>query len=104
MLPMTLNRWDEPHLFDALCWMFMDRGAFAGDGYGEIDIGGEHFTFGFPTPTELKIGTHDGSYWTIEHEALAAYNPVVDPDRAAKAQKISDDDPSYGGRPYWDVL
>jgi hypothetical protein len=104
MIPLTLCRRDEPHLFDALCWMFADRGAFVGDGYGELCVDGHHFTFGFPVPTELKISTHGGSYWAIEHEALAAYNEVVDPDRAAAAQQISDDDPSYGGRPYWDVL
>lgn len=104
MIPLTLCRWDEPHLFDALCWMFADREAFIGDGYGELRVNGDHFTFGFPVPTELKISTHEGSYWAIEHEALAAYNQVVDPDRAAEAQQISDDDPSYGGRPYWDVL
>lgn len=103
MLPMILRRWDEPHLFDAICWLFEDRKAYIGDAYGELDIGDEHFAFGFPSPTTLKIGTH-GSYATIEHEALTHYNRVVDPDRAESAQAISDDDPSFGGRPYWDVL
>ena len=110
MAPYTLRRWDEPHLFDALVNYFRATSSFVGDEYGDAYVPSgnpdvpDHVMFGFSDSfTTLRMVTN-GSYWTVEDEALKWYNEHVDPCHAAQAEAECAEDPSFAGRPYWTVL
>ena len=92
MAPYTLRRWDEPHLFDALATYFRATSSFVGDEYGDAYVPSgnpdapDHVVFGFSDSfTTLRMVTN-GSYWTVEDEALKWYNEHVDPCHAAQAE------------------
>lgn len=103
MAPYILRRWDEPHLFDALCALLAADGDVHGQ-YGTISI--DRTVFGlvtfdvyFPRPTELVASVRGvGSYADFEHEALMRYEDLADPARLGLAEQIAACDPAMAGR------
>ena len=103
MAPYVLRRWDEPHLFDAMCALLLTRGTHSGE-YGLVEIGGATYHTYFPCPTELMVSGSDAIYSDLEHEALMHYNELVEPSRFEAADELAACDPAMSGRPCWDVL
>lgn len=103
MAPYILKRWDEPHLFDALCALLLSRGIHSGE-YGLVEVCGTTFHTYFPCPTELVISAFDAVYSDLEHEALMQYNELVDPEHLETAESIAACDPAMSGLSCRDVL
>ncbi len=82
-------RWDEPHLFDALVALLRRE-------YGEMDIDGQTFYFGFWSGTELHVGAA-GGYDLLEATALERYKPVCQPEHEAAALDMAAYDPAMAG-------
>lgn len=104
MAPYVLRRWDEPHLFDALCELFASSGY--GDGrYGTVFVRHEEYEYFFKTPTEMLVFSKGfGSFTALEDAALNAYNKIADEYYSEQARDIAAYDPSFGGRPHCTVL
>jgi hypothetical protein len=104
MAPYALQRSDEPHLFDALCALFVTRGISDGR-YGVVTIRSTTYDFFFKTPTHVLVYLRNfGTYAELEDAALELYNDIVDPYRAREAEDIASYDPAFGGRPYCTAL
>lgn len=100
----VLRRWDEPHLFDALCGLFVSAGT--GDGrYGTVFVRRDEYEYFFKTPTEMLVFSKGfGSFTALEDAAMSAYNTVVDAYNFSQAEDIASYDPAFGGRPHCTVL
>lgn len=102
MAPYALRRWDEPHLFDALCALFA---TFAGndDLYGTVVAREARYEYFFKTPVHVLVSVvGSGSYADLEDVALDAYR--ADPRREEQARRLAAFDPSFGGRPHCRAL
>lgn len=105
MIPYVLRRWDEPHLFDAMCALFASNGNAPGNRYGTVFVRKDEYEYFFKAPTELLVFSKGfGSYTSLEDAALDVYNGMVDAYRAEQAEDIAAYDPAFGGRPYCTVL
>lgn len=104
MAPYSLRRWDEPHLFDALCALFATRGETNGP-YGIVTARGASYDFMFKTPTHVLVIIRDvGTYADLEDTALELYNDIVDPVSAYEADDIASYDPAFGGQSCRSIL
>lgn len=102
MAPYALRRWDEPHLFDALCALFSTHPG-NDDRYGTVAALGIEYEYFFKTPVHVLVLVRgSGSYADLEDAALKAYR--VDPVRDEQARDLASFDPSFGGRPHGCVL
>ncbi len=109
MAPYVLRRWDEPHLFDALCALIAAKGDVYGR-YGAVTVartafGPATFDVYFPRQTELVASVRGaGSYADLEHEALMHYDELVEPTRLDLAEQLAAYDPAMAGRACRTVL
>lgn len=102
MAPCVLRRWDEPHLFDALCALFASVPG-NDDRYGTVAARGTTYEYFFKTRVEMLVFVRgSGSYADLEEAALEAYD--ADPVRDERARDLAAFDPSFGGRPHCRVL